>query len=789
MTFPQDFETRIGFDRIRSLLKMRCLCGLGERQVDAMAFSGDASAVSRRLRLTGEFLSMIRSGESFPDKPFVDPDQWLKHAEADGAVLEAQDLLQLAQGILTVSAWAEYLGRSAERYPLLHELAQHLDAPVKLATEILSRIDDQGRVRDKASPDLYRIRSAISSTETRIRRLASQLLSEYVQSGIIAEGALPAFREGRVVLPVRAEFKRRVRGVILDESATGQTVFMEPEPLLDGNNELRDLQLEEQREVLRILRELTAMVRMEMPRILPAFGFLGELDFIRAKALLAHELDASMPVLVAEPAVRWRSARHPLLQLLLKGKRPLVPLDMELVESEKVLLVSGPNAGGKSVCLKTAGLLQYMLQSGVLPTVHPDSMFGIFQEILLDIGDQQSIENDLSTYSSHLKNMAAFLRHAGNRTLFLIDELGAGTDPAFGGGIAEAVLDRLVSLGAWGLVTTHYANLKTLASRKGGIRNGAMLFDSKKMTPLFRLEVGKPGSSYALELARGSGLPSAVLVTAEQLIGAGLVGLEDLMRRTEEEKVRVEKLRKDLEQQERRFREESGRFEQMSRDLEVRKKEIMARAREDASNLLKQTNREIEKTIRHIRENKAERKETKKIREKLAGLKDQVAGEPTQPKPEAPLKADWKPGDRVRLRGKDYQGTVLSVRGRTAMVQIGLIRSQVSVADLEPGQEGSGESAGNRYAAGIDLASRRMNFTPQQDLRGMRAEEVIPALESFLDDAVLLGIHEVRILHGKGEGVLRKLVREHLFRNAAVASVADEHADRGGAGISVVRLK
>jgi DNA mismatch repair protein MutS2 len=554
--------------------------------------------------------------------------------------------------------------------------------------------------------------------------------------------------------------------------------------VMEANNEIRDLEHEARREEIRILKEITTRIRQELPALQNCYQLLGAMDLNRAKAKLALLYDAHKPTVLVGQHLRWIHARHPLLYVLLKDGRGIVPLNIELNEHHRFLLISGPNAGGKSVCLKTVGLLQYMLQCGLLVPAHPDSSFGVFQNIFLDIGDQQSIENDLSTYSSHLKNMAHFIQHANEASLILLDELGAGTDPNFGGGIAEAVLTDLLAHQAWGVVTTHYYNLKTLAANTPGIRNGAMLFDTHKLQPLFQLEIGKPGSSFAMELAHKSKLPASTLSKAKALIGEDLTGLEMLMKKVMEEKVTLEKEKRDMEIRMRKLQSEVMRYEQLSGDLDARKKEIIAKAKTEAATLLQQTNREIEKTIRHIRENKAEKKETLKVRHTLQELSKKVKPEKNQ----VPAKPEvFREGDFVRLPGQQWSGTILSLQGDKAVVQFGLIKTTVKLDQLLRGNAGdAGEKARSKS---VDLNAKRAHFTSTIDLRGKRAEEAMPMVDQFMDEAVLLGAAEVRILHGKGEGILRKLIREQLKKNKAVASVQDEHVERGGDGISVVVLK
>ena len=785
MIFPEDFESRIGFIRIREILSGYCLSDLGKKRLDSLGFSSSFNEITERLKANREFLSILQSGESYPDKNYIDPTAWLGLASLENACLQAAEIWSIRQSLSTVRDWLKFFSHHQNDYPVLSGFARNISVSDSFIRQVDQAIDETSHIRDRATPELYRIRTAIQSAMASARKRTEVLFREALADGICPEGTSPVFREGRVVIPVRAEFKRKFRGVIVDESSTGQTVFMEPELVVEANNEIRDLQHEEKREEYRILRNLTELIRLELPSLEPAYEFLAEMDVSRAKAKLSVELEADLPVLKEYPILKWEKARHPLLYLIFKGKRSLVPLDVRLESASRILLVSGPNAGGKSVCLKTIGLVQYMVQCGLLPPTHPDSEFGIFDSMFLDIGDQQSIENDLSTYSSHLKNMAGFIEAAGNRSLILVDELGSGTDPAFGGGIAEAVLAEMVKLGAWGLVTTHYANLKTLPERIAGIQNAAMLFDSAQLKPLFILQIGKPGSSYAMELAKKSGLPTKVIKEAERLIGAGLIGLEELMQKTESDKVSVQRLKSDLEKRERLLHDQVEKYERLTAELQSGKKEIIDKAKREAENLLSGTRREIEKTIRHIKENRAEKKETKKAREKLSELSSKVSAPTELMVHESDVVI--KEGDTVRLRGHDYSGTVLSVRGEEATVQFGIMRSTVQVNQLQI--ENGAKEKKQTVVSNIDLASRRSAFRTEIDLRGKRVEEVTGELSSFMDDAVMFGVSQVRILHGKGEGVLRKVVREALSKNRSVASVSDEHADRGGAGITIVVLK
>jgi DNA mismatch repair protein MutS2 len=656
-----------------------------------------------------------------------------------------------------------------------------------LAQSVFVKIDDKAQVRDSASADLGRIRKKLREEQIRLRKIADQIFRTAVEEKWVPEGALPTIREGRVVIPIQAEHKRKLKGFILDESATGQTVFMEPTEMLDANNEIRDLEHSEKREVIRILRELTDEFRQQLPLLRSAFQFLAQIDFIRAKAKFSQEINAEHPVIEKQPEMVWYNAKHPLLYLSLKGKRDIVPLNIELDQQDRLLLVSGPNAGGKSVCLKTVGLLQYMVQCGLLIPVSERSRVGIFQNILLDIGDQQSIENDLSTYSSHLRNMKTFIEHANSKSLVLMDELGSGTDPNFGGAIAQAILEELLRKHVWGLATTHYYNLKLFAGQRQGIRNAAMRFDDMNLVPLYILDIGKPGSSFALEIARKIGLPQQTLQEAEKLVGKDLAGFEKLVRSLEKEKQLLSEKTKKLERQESEMKQALTKYQSLSTDIETRKKDIINKAKEEASNLLKDTNREIEKTIRHIRANQAQKLETQKVRKNLQNLTQRV--EPVI-KEEKRSPDELKEGDRVRIIGQDSSGVILSIQGKNATVQFGELKSVAKIDKLEKITGAiEKEMASRLRTSGINVYEKRSNFSETLDVRGKRVDEVIPLLDQFMDTAILLGQGELKVLHGKGEGVLRKVVRDHLKRYKEVASMNDEHVERGGDGITIVVLK
>ena len=665
----------------------------------------------------------MEKGESFPSRYFFDATEWIQKISLEGNWLEAEHFLSLAYSLETIIASKAFLVKSAEIYPELFRMAEPVAVTSQLCQSIFLKIDDKATVRDAASAELGRIRKKLRDEQGRLRKLADQIFRTAVTESWVPEGSLPTIRDGRVVIPILAEHKRKLKGFILDESATGQTVFLEPAEMLDANNEIRDLEHAEKREVIKILRALTDEFRIQLPVLKIAYRFLAQIDFIRAKAKFSIEINADLPIVENKPEMVWYNARHPLLYLSLKGKREVIPLSIELNNQERMLLVSGPNAGGKSVCLKTVGLLQYMVQCGMLIPVSDRSRVGIFQDIFLDIGDQQSIENDLSTYSSHLRNMNVFIQSAGDKSLALLDELGSGTDPNFGGAIAQAILDTLLQKRVWGVATTHYYNLKLFAGQHQGIRNAAMRFDDKNLVPLYLLDIGKPGSSFALEIARKTGLPQSTIMEAEKLVGKDLAGFETLVRSLERERQELSEKIKRLERQDAELKQSLAKYQALYSDLDTRKKEIISKAKEDASNLLKETNREIEKTIRHIKENKAEKKETTKVRKNLETLTQKVGDSPTKEKKST---AALKEGDRVRIIGQEGSGVILALQGKNAIVQFGLMKSQIKLEQLErttvPVEK---EIVARLRSAGINVHEKRTNFNSTLDIRGKRVDEVI----------------------------------------------------------------
>lgn len=784
--FPIDFELKVGFDQIRSKLENHCLGPLGIKEIRQLAFASNVQSIKTLLLRCREVTQIFEKGETLPLAAYADPTVYFETIRIEDSFLEEGHFLEIIQALQSILAVHQVLRSAKDEYPELFKLSAMVVLSGQLVSALESRFNEKGKIKDNASPELARIRKRLREEEIRVRKLTEQIFRDSIGQSWVPEGASLTIREGRVVIPVLAEHKRKLRGFIMDESATGQTVYIEPAESLEANNEIRDLLHADRREVVKILKELTSLLRENLDEIKSACYFLGLIDFNRAKAKLAMDMEATMPEITDQPGMNWILARHPLLHLSLKGKRELVPLTVDLPDTARFLLVSGPNAGGKSVCLKTVGLIQYMAQCGLLVPLYEKSTVGIFENIFLDIGDQQSIENDLSTYSSHLRNMGFFLENADAGTLVLMDELGAGTDPNFGGGIAEAILGALLQKKAWGVATTHYYNLKLFASNRTDIRNGSMQFDTKKLQPLFQVEIGKPGSSFALEIARKTGLPQATIERAEQIIGKELTGLETLMKTVAEEKQLLQRSQREFAEKERKLTEERERYQKLNSELEAKKKEIIDRAKSEASILLKETNREIEKTIRHIRENKAEKKETRKVRQGLEQLADKV--QPQAVKVNLPPQL-LKEGDKVRLIGQEVTGTLVSIKGKQAEVEFGSARTTLKLSQLVRSDLVEPTSVNKARSMGVDVMRKQSSFVSTLDLRGKRAEEVVAELDRFLDDAILLSQGELKILHGKGEGVLRKIVRERLKTIKDVASFADEHVERGGSGVTVVVLK
>lgn len=785
-----------------------------------MQFSSDYAFILNQLSLTEEFMRILQEEDDFPTNYFFDIRPALKAIRVEGTWLDENTLYDLGRSLKTIHSIVAFFlkeGDGTPPYPHLRELAGDVILFPQITAKIDQIIDKFGRIRDNASAELSRIRRELTATMGSISKSLDRILRAAQAEGLVEKDVAPTMRDGRLVIPVAPAFKRKLKGIVHDESASGKTVFIEPGEVVEANNRIRELENEERREIVRILTVFTNEIRPHAPQIAEAYVFLAKIDFIRAKARLSVELDAIKPDIADKRQLVWNYAKHPLLFLTLKKQqRQIVPLDIELDETNRILLISGPNAGGKSVCLKTVGLLQYMVQCGLPIPLAENSKVGIFDHMFIDIGDEQSIENDLSTYSSHLTNMKFFVKNADASTILLIDEFGGGTEPQIGGAIAESILKRFNQRQVFGVITTHYQNLKHYANEHPGVVNGAMLYDRHQMQPLFKLSIGNPGSSFAVEIARKIGLPEEVIAEASEIVGADYINMDKYLQDIVRDKRYWESKRQNIRQQEKRLEEAATSYETQMQELEKQRKEILAKAKAQTEQLLSEANARIENTIREIRESQAEKEKTKLIRGDLnrfrESLEDQTAGKPlqhpktkhpktkrqdTHHKPETATRPQATPiieNDYVKIKGQTAIGQVLKIKGKQAEVAIGMIKTTVKIENLEKADKSQikKEERKNTFVShGTSemIYEKKLNFKQDIDLRGMRGEEALQAVMYFIDDAIQVGVSRVRILHGTGTGVLRELIRSYLKTVAGVHRFADENVQLGGAGITVVDLE
>ena len=844
MFYPNNFEAKVGFADIRRLLRGNCLSTLGSEMVDGIAFSDDATVINEWMEQIREFRKLQEEDEDFPLQYFFDVRTSVARIRLENTHLEESELFDLKRSLETIQDIVRFVSRvdedeewkeraSQPKYPALYRLTEGVMTFPLLIQRIDQLLDKFGRMRDNASPELLRIRQELSRTEGNISRTLYGILRSAQSEGLVDKDVAPTMRDGRLVIPVAPSLKRKLRGIVHDESASGRTVYIEPAEVVEANNRIRELEADERREIIRILTEFTKQVRPHVSEILDSYKFLANIDLIRAKAELAIQFQAIEPHVEQRAHIDWIRAIHPLLAASLeKQGKQVVPLDIMLTSEKRILIISGPNAGGKSVCLKTAGLLQYMLQCGLSIPVSERSQTGIFKNIMIDIGDEQSIENDLSTYSSHLLNMKQMMRQSNEETLLLIDEFGGGTEPTIGGAIAEAMLKQFWKKHAFGIITTHYQNLKHFADDHDGIANGAMLYDRREMQPLFQLSIGQPGSSFAIEIARKTGIPEEVIRDASDIVGSDYIQSDKYLQDIVRDKRYWENKRQTIHQREKDMERTIARYETDLTDIEQSRKEILRKAKEEAEELLRESNRRIENAIREIRENQAQKEETRRIREELEAFRadlhdidtraedEKIAkkiaqlqarkerkekrkkekadkNEQTQPtkQPTAEKKPEIGVGNTVRIKGLQSVGTVESIDGKMATVIFGGMRTKMRVERLEnatdskPAEKHAGLTAYNISRETREtIDSRRQNFHQDLDVRGMRGDEALNAVTYFIDDAILVGMSRVRILHGKGNGILRQLIRQYLSTVPNVTHYADEHVQFGGAGITVVDL-
>lgn len=833
MIYPSDFEHKVGFDRLREQIAALCTMSASARLVREQRFTSSHDTIVRRLSLADEMRQALMMESGAPRGEYVDIDAVVEKIRIEGAFLDTSEAVTLRSALRCVDEFVSFiLSRSESAYPFLRRLSRGVESYPHVVRLIDSIVDDMGEVRDSASAELSRLRRARRDHEAQVAKRLQQVLSSAKTAGIVDADAMISIRDGHAVIPVSAANKRKLAGFIHDESATGRTFYVEPVEVVELNNALRELEYAERREIVRILTEMTDALRVDVEGMAQAGEYLAEIDALRAQARWAMDNAAVRPIISDDGRMVLRSARHPLLAQTLRAQgREVVPLDMQLEPTKRILVISGPNAGGKSVCLKTTGILQYMVQCGFLVPVSENSEFPLFGSLMIDIGDEQSMDNDLSTYSSHLMNMKAMLSEASDRTLVLIDEFGSGTEPTIGGAMAEAILERLLDRGAYGVITTHYANIKYLASRHEGVANAAMSFDVQQIRPLFRLEMGKPGSSFAVEIARKIGLPEDIIRSAMEKAGSDHIDLERQLREIARDKRYWEQKRDRIRQTDRKVEElEQNYSEQLSR-IRQERQEILRAARQEAQTLIAEANRTIENTIKTIREAQAEKELTRMARRELSDFGQKVeSGEHSSGQDSQKIEREMarlarrkerreqrraersgkeqsagsaaaesanpvkiEVGSKVRIEGQDIPGVVQSIKGKRAQVAFGQLLLTVDTERLKAISTAEYKQAvrpvAPRTVVSVDITQRKLNFKDRIDVRGMRSSEALEAVEDLVDDALMVGVGGVTILHGKGTGALKEEIRRYLKSVTEVESIADEHADRGGAGITVVRFR
>ncbi len=822
MIYPGNFESKIGFTTVRKEINSRCVSTLGQHCCEQMRFSTRLDEVKLWLNQTNEFLSILKSKREFPLNYFFDMRSTLKAIAVPGSHLSEQSLFDLQRSLMTVSEIGRFFERSSEEgthpYPNLSRLAKTMQSFPDIIAETSRILDKNGNIKDNASPLLQDLRCAIASATASINGLLRKVINAGREAGYLDKDTTPSVRDGRLVIPVSPMHKRKLRGIVHDESATGRTIFIEPEEVVETNNRIREAEAEVKREIVRILTEVTNMIRPHAEELLATYRVLGLIDFIRAKAVFAQDVDGQLPHVEKDPHVELYHAVHPALLLSLREQgKEVVPLNIELNHDQRILLISGPNAGGKSVCLKTVGVVQYMMQCGVLPTVYYNSHMGMFGSIFIDIGDQQSIEDDLSTYSSHLQNMKTFLLRGDKRSLVLIDEFGSGTEPQIGGAIAQAILDQLNKNRVMGVITTHYQNLKHFADETAGIVNGAMLYDRQLMKPLFQLSIGYPGSSFAIEIARKTGIPRDVIDKASEIVGSDYINMDRYLLDIVRDRKYWESKRYDIHQKEKKLNAIAEQYNERLEKLNAEYKAILKEARSEALDIIVKSNSQVERTIKDIKQVQAEKEKTRLVRQQLEDFKRRLAQEDDQEtlKEIKPLRTVGKPpkkekakkshivkkddksrplqaGDSVLLKGgTSTVGTVISLDEKYAVVAFGSLKTRVETSRLERTMRKAEvrEKPSITKSTADDIRERQLHFKPDIDVRGMRADEAVQAVTYFIDDAIQFSYKTLRILHGTGTGALREAIRQYLNTVAGVKNYHDEHVQLGGAGITVVNLE
>ena len=779
------------------MLASHCISQMGLERAESVSFNTNINLITKSLEQTEEFISLLQQGVPFPMRDFHDLREAFHRIQIEGTCLSIEDLFALKPSLNVLEAILRFgNSESAMKFPRIKALTDNIFIEKKVFTEANRLVDDKGEIPDNASPELQEIRQSVRRKQGGIDRRIRQIMSDAKTAGWVDQKSEITIRDGRLVIPVKASDKRALRGFIHDESATGQTVYIEPAEIFDTSNEIKELEYAEKREIHKILLGFTTLIRPYLSELRKAWSMLGELDFIRAKALLAQEIGGVKPALRDEAYFNWIQARHPILEQKLKVQgKEIVPLDLKLDGKDRILVISGPNAGGKSVCLKTTGLIQYMLQCGLMVPMRIDSECGLFESLFIDIGDEQSLENDLSTYSSHLHNMKTLLEKATSNSLFLIDEFGTGTEPQLGGAIAEAILLELNKKEVFGIVTTHYANLKLLADNNEGIINGAMLFDTKFMQPMYIMMTGKPGSSFAFEIAKKIGFPKYILENAATITGDQHLKFEQQLQQLEVDKKAIRKKEQDLKIADQLLTEVVTKYKNLLAELESKKKQYIRDAAKEAKELIESANSKIERTIKEIKEAQAEKEKTKELRKELQETKEAIvkkgeaAAEPKKPKPVDD--GQLKVGDTVCIDDMQVVGEIIAISDTDATILFDSIKLRTSPDKLRKVSRAEGRKTMRKWQAGIadDLSEKAEHFELTLDVRGKRAEEALDIVEKYIDEAKLLSIKEVSILHGKGNGILRKLIREYLSHQHEIENFCDASLETGGAGITRVYFK
>lgn len=787
MLYPHNIEQKIDFQVIRDGLKGCCMSGLGKERVDAMQWFTHYPTVRDLLARVREMMAVMTDPAlAFPHGEIYDLREALSRIRIEGLFMDEAELFSLRK-MLDYAGQLERFFATLDKvkYPLLSQESGIGSQLGNIITTIDRILDRYGKMRDNASPELARIRKEISASQGSVSRALNAILRQAQAEGILDKDAAPTMREGRLVLPVPPAYKRKIGGIVHDESATGKTVFIEPQQVVEANNRIRELEGEERRERMRILMAITAEIRPQVPQILETETYLGEVDFLRAKALFAIDMHAIVPEISKKPMIDWREAYHPVLLLNFRRQgKTVVPLTIRLTDN-RILVISGPNAGGKSVCLKTVAMLQYMLQCGLPVPMSEASQMGFFKQLLIDIGDEQSIEDDLSTYSSHLRNMKHFVRYADAQTLLLIDEFGTGTEPMIGGAIAEAVLSQLNEQHAFGVITTHYGNLKHLAERTEGIINGAMLYDRGQLKPLFQLSIGQAGSSFAVEIARQIGLPETIIQRATEIVGEEHIDYDKHLQDIARDKRYWENKRQNIRQKEKHLEEKIAHYEEQMAGIKAKKRAILEEANAEAADLLRKSNATIERTIREIKEAKAEKKATQAARQKVETLKTKVTASSLTAK-------------RSDSKASQQQGDLTAKRSNNKVLRD---LSELKVLTKNPAkliQEQGTKSQEQRRVSNVadELRRRKLSFSRELDIRGLRVDEALEAVMAYVDDALMVNAEQVSILHGTGTGALKQVVRDYLAERqksmrrlkSGDISFHDGDPDRGGAGITIIEL-